>query len=77
VFGFQSQFPPFLLHLFNQGNIEIREELDEEELKQWRQQRKQKVREAKIKENQEEKGQKFLLTWSNTKINYLILSAYS
>ena len=42
-----------------QGNIEIRDDYDEEELKRWRQQRKEKVREAKVQENREEKGSNF------------------
>ena len=42
--------------LFLQGNIDIREDLDEAELERWRRDRREKVREAKISEKQEQKG---------------------
>ena len=39
-----------------QGNIEIREDLDEAELERWRRDRREKVRAAKLSEKQEQEG---------------------
>ena len=39
-----------------QGNVEIREEVDAEEVERWKRERRGQVKEAKLKENQSVKG---------------------